>query len=94
MERSWSEAADERGHVLAHELREGRMPVMVLPTLAPVRFPRPTKDGTRGMDLDGESDDDDERLHALMRARLSMQGAESDQGRERKRQPPEVGRAT
>ncbi|WFD24208.1 hypothetical protein MEQU1_002905 [Malassezia equina] len=94
MERPRAEAADERGHDLAHELREGRTPVMVLPSLAPVRFPRPTKDGTRGIDLDGESDDDDERLHALMRARLSMQGAESDQGRERKRQPPEVGRAT
>ncbi|WFD20258.1 hypothetical protein MCAP1_002502 [Malassezia caprae] len=93
MERPLAQTADERGHDLAHELHEGRTPVMVLPSLAPVRFPRPTDGDTHGVDLDGESDEDDERLHALMRARLSMEGA-PEQGRQRSTRPPQVGRAT
>lgn len=86
---------DPNGDV-AHELHaaQGSTPVMVLPTLAPVRFPRSTDGNERAVDLDGESDEDDERLHALMRARLSMQGSAPEDARVRNARPPEVGRAT
>lgn len=61
--------------------------MLVLPSLAPVRYPRPTSDG---IDLDGESDDDDERLHALMRARLAMQDSEHASQPPRADAPPAV----
>jgi len=104
-------AAEVAGHELTHTLHEsnvsqnshGSQPIMVLPSLAPVRFPRPVSDQREGsglgFDLDGESDEDDERLHALMRARLSMHDEEenglgSTQPPPRASQrPPHVGHA-
>ena len=104
-------AAEVAGHELTHTLHEsnvsqnshGSQPIMVLPSLAPVRFPRPASDQREGsglgFDLDGESDEDDERLHALMRARLSMHDEEenglgSTQPPPRASQrPPHVGHA-
>ena len=71
--------------------------MLVLPSLAPVRYPRPTagegegegEGASTGIDLDGESDDDDEYLHALMRARLAMQDSEQA-STARPEQPPQV----
>lgn len=63
---------------------------MVLPSLAPVRFPRPVEGD--GIDLDGESDEDDERLHALMRARLEL-GEQAAEKPRRETAPPAVGRS-
>ncbi|PKI83917.1 hypothetical protein MVES1_002399 [Malassezia vespertilionis] len=48
------------------------VPVMVLPSLAPVRFAKHANPDTRQVDVDGESDEDDDRLQALMRARLDI----------------------
>ena len=84
---------DRAGHELAHQL-EGHdvPPVMVLPNLAPVRYPRPTDD-PHAIDLDGESDEDDSRLQELMRARLALDmesSAEVPRPR-RAEQPPVVG---
>lgn len=86
---------DHAGHALAHELREHEpgtpAPVMVLPSLAPVRYPRPT-DEAGAVDLDGESDEDDDRLQELMRARLAIDadgGASADEAR-RAARPPQV----
>lgn len=81
--------ADEAGHELAHEHNSGK-PIMVLPSLAPVRFPRPVEGD--GIDLDGESDEDDERLHALMRARLEL-GEQAAEKPRREAAPPAVGRS-
>ncbi|WFD43383.1 hypothetical protein MPSI1_002044 [Malassezia psittaci] len=68
-------------------------PVMVLPSLAPVRYPRPTADPNE-IDLDGESDEDDDRLQELMRARLDLANGSSDafhaSESERQSQPPKV----
>ena len=66
--------------------------------LAPVRFPRPAAEAD-GIDLDGESDEDDEQLHALMRARLAMSergGGDDDDdgGRPARDERPPVVRAT
>ncbi|KAL9931942.1 hypothetical protein V8E36_009257 [Tilletia maclaganii] len=55
-----------------------RNPLLVVPDLAPIRYPRngelvdPSQPGVvvDNVDLDGESDEDDERLHEVMKARL------------------------
>ena len=77
----------------AQALADGERPMLVLPSLAPVRFPRPAADG---INLDGESDEDDEQLHALMRARLAMGDAGDDDGSARpaRDERPPVVRAT
>lgn len=80
---------DPNGQVAEMSANESTVPMLVLPSLAPVRFPRPLAEDAR--DLEGESDEDDERLHALMRARMSMQAAE-EPSRVSQR-PPDVGRA-
>ena len=80
---------DPNGQVAEMSANERTMPMMVLPSLAPVRFPRPLAEDDR--DLEGESDEDDERLHALMRARMSMQAAEEPSRAPQR--PPQVGRA-
>jgi len=97
---------DYAGHALAHQLHETTLdddghaqdaekgPMMVLPSLAPVRYPRPHPEGAedRGIDLEGESDSDDERLQAAMRARLDAEAAGTT--RESAAQPsapPQVG---
>ena len=80
---------DPNGHVAEMSANERTMPMMVLPSLAPVRFPRPLAEDDR--DLEGESDEDDERLHALMRARMSMESAEEPSRAPQR--PPQVGRA-
>lgn len=80
---------DPNGQVAEMSANERTAPILVLPSLAPVRFPRPLAEDDR--DLEGESDEDDERLHALMRARMSMQTAE-EPSRVSQR-PPHVGRA-
>lgn len=80
---------DPNGDVAAMSANE--KPLMVLPSLAPVRYPKPVGEGEDGIDLDGESDDDDERLHALMRARLSMQH-EAQESVRSSNEPPVVGK--
>ncbi|WFC99294.1 hypothetical protein MYAM1_002038 [Malassezia yamatoensis] len=68
-------------------------PIMVLPSLAPVRYPRPTP-APNEIDLDGESDEDDDRLQELMRARLDLANGSSDafnaSPSERQSQPPKI----
>ncbi|KAL4398769.1 hypothetical protein ACI68E_004166 [Malassezia pachydermatis] len=83
-----------RGHDTDDDVQRG--PIMVLPSLAPVRFPRPVDDSEGGgIDLDGESDEDDERLHALMRARLSVEESTAPPPPPRtQRAPPTVGAAS
>lgn len=87
---------DHAGHALAHELQGHEpgapAPVMVLPSLAPVRYPRPT-DESGAIDLDGESDEDDDRLQELMRARLAIDaddGKSAESNTRRAAQPPQV----
>ncbi|WFC94605.1 hypothetical protein MBRA1_001238 [Malassezia brasiliensis] len=86
---------DHAGHALAHELRDHEpgtpAPVMVLPSLAPVRYPRPT-DEAGAIDLDGESDEDDDRLQELMRARLAIDADSGAPVKEARRaaRPPQV----
>ncbi|PWN87793.1 hypothetical protein FA10DRAFT_303880 [Acaromyces ingoldii] len=90
--------ADEAGHELAHLLEsaqnagpaaqegeQGQGPVMVIPSMANVRFPKGgdlVEDESKGMpgkvQLEGESDDDEDRLHEVMRMRLQERDAYRD----------------
>ena len=70
-------------------------PIMVLPTMGPVRYPRLRGDDAGQpdrFDLEGESDEDDAHLQAAMRARLSDEpGGYSGTGeRARPSAPPAV----
>lgn len=83
---------DAAGRALADEVDGGApAPVMVLPSLAPVRYPKPTPDDPSAIDLDGESDEDDDRLQELMRARLALDHDGSAASAARASHPPSVG---
>lgn len=74
-------------------------PSMLIPALANVRFPKQKEDGTiptsaNEIELDGQSDDEEDRLENVMRARLEQRELNKEEGMKQQsateHKPPEI----